>query len=91
MWNELNLNIRTKWYKEHSKNHHRIQSNPDYDECLSACVVVCVFEVFMLRMEVQNTKLYSPQSFIKEDENDKIERERERDRKNLWLTKKEPA
>ena len=27
MWNELNLNIRTKWYKEHSKNHHRIQSN----------------------------------------------------------------
>ena len=46
-----------------------------------------MFEVFMLRMEVQNTKLYSPQSFIKEDENDKTEKERDTEKK-LWLTKK---
>ena len=92
MWNELNLNIRTKWYKEHSKNHHRIQrqNNPDYDECVWECVCirpflfehVCVY-VWVLCMCVswrwsgeKKYKLYSLQSYIKED--DKIKRERDR-------------
>ena len=57
---------------------------------MSVCAYLCVFEVFMWRMEVQNTKLYSPQSFIKEDENDKTEKERDTEKNCAWR-KKEPA
>ena len=46
---------------------------------MSVSVYVCVYAylcVFEVEDGVQKTKLYSPQSFIKEDENDKHERER---------------
>ena len=30
----LDKKLMSKWYKEHSKNHHRVQSSPDNDECV---------------------------------------------------------